>query len=122
TIQTRSKDIEDWFSQIKPDNKVFLHFCYDDFQGKDNHLREVLKGIESKGFHNKIVLPYEGMDKKTVEKRARQKGIGESKVGVKIDRVVELEQPTALWTSKHDKIVDDYEKSNQEEHVIIKKD
>jgi len=64
--------IEEWFSELDPDNgKVFLPFNADELRADHEKLRDVIHGIETKGFRNKIVLPYEGMDADTMEKTSK---------------------------------------------------
>jgi len=84
-VAGKKEDIEDWFNLIKQDYKIHLHFCYEDYT---EAFRRTIQKIEAKGFKNRIVLSYEGMDCVTMNKRAKQKGLGESKVGVDVPEFI----------------------------------
>jgi hypothetical protein len=64
--------IEDWFENLDPDNgKIYLPLNADELRADHEKLRQVIQGLETKGFRNKIVLPYEGMDSDSMNKQAK---------------------------------------------------
>jgi len=91
-----SEDVIDWFTKIEPDQKIYLHFCYEDYIKDNEKLRRELSKLEHLGFRNLIVREYEGLDKKTMEQRCKDRGFKHIK---------------PEWTEKHDKIVEiEYDK------------
>ena len=67
-----ASNVEEWFKGLNlNDCKVFLPCNADELRADHEKLRDVIHGLESRGFRNKIVLPYEGMDADTMDKQSR---------------------------------------------------
>jgi len=75
-----SEDVIEWFTKIKPDQKVYLHLCYEDYIKNNEKLRRELDKLERMGFKNLIVREYEGLDRKTMEQRCKDRGFKTVKV------------------------------------------
>jgi hypothetical protein len=68
--------LEECFSKLTNDGtKVFLQYTYEDLKEDHEKLRQEIQGLESKGWRNLIVLPFEGMDDKTIELRVQDLGL-----------------------------------------------
>jgi hypothetical protein len=68
--------LEDWFDSIRPaGQKVFLPFSYEDLSQDKELLRQKIQGLETKGWRNLIVLPFEGMTDKSIAERVRDLGL-----------------------------------------------
>jgi len=66
--------LEERFDSIQPEGyKVFLALSYEDLL--DGNVYDLIKGLESQGWRNLIVLPFEGMTDKDIEKRIKKLGI-----------------------------------------------
>jgi hypothetical protein len=73
-VTVNSKDsLVTWFENINPNDgyKVFLQFTNEDLTKDNERLRQEIQGLESKGFRNLIVLPFEGMRDSTVDERLK---------------------------------------------------
>lgn len=71
-VTVNSKDnLVTWFENINPDDgyKVFLQFTNPDLNKDNERLRQEIQGLESRGFRNLIVLPFEGMKDSTIDQR-----------------------------------------------------
>jgi hypothetical protein len=66
-------DLLTWFSPIDEEVKIHLHFCYEDYLKDHEKLRKEIQRLELGGYKNRIVLDYEGLDRKTMESRAADK-------------------------------------------------
>jgi len=75
-----SEDVIEWFTKIEPDQKVYLHFCYEDYIKDNEKLRRELAKLEHLGFRNLIVREYEGLDRKTMEQRCKDRGFKTVKI------------------------------------------
>lgn len=68
--------LEDRFEPITPSGmKVFLPYSFEDLKDNNEHLRGVIQGLESKGWRNLIVLPFEGMTDASIEKKVKELGL-----------------------------------------------
>lgn len=67
------KQTDDYLLQLfaKADNKIktYLHFTNEDLTANNENLRKQIQKVEEVGFKNQVVLPFEGMDQKTIEER-----------------------------------------------------
>src|SRR3546814_7461384 len=60
---------------IDEDVKIHLHFCYEELytkEGGGDKRQKELKMLNAGGYKNRIVLDYEGLDRKTMEERDRK--------------------------------------------------
>jgi len=65
-----ASSLEERFETISPEgSKVFLPFSNEDLVKDNERLRQVIQGLESNGWRNLIVLPFEGMTDKSIEDR-----------------------------------------------------
>ena len=65
-------DLLTWFSPIDEEVKIHLHFCYEDYLKDHEKLRKEIQRLELGGYKNRIVLDYEGLDRKTMSERAKK--------------------------------------------------
>jgi len=67
-----ASSLEERFETISPEgSKVFLPFSNEDLVKDNERLRQVIQGLESNGWRNLIVLPFEGMTDKSIEDRVK---------------------------------------------------
>lgn len=68
--------LKERLDSIKPEGyKVFLSLSYEDLLEDNEREREVLKGLESKGWTGLIVLPFEGMTDARIEAEVTKRGL-----------------------------------------------
>ena len=75
TVKVDAKaDLVQQFTKIdnKDRIKIFLPFTVQDLVANNEKLRREIQKVESLGFKNLIVLPYEGRDKQEVEFKAKK--------------------------------------------------
>ena len=75
TVKVDAKaDLVQQFTKIdnKDHIKIFLPFTVQDLVENNEQLRRDIQKVESLGFKNLLVLPYEGRDKQEVEFRAKK--------------------------------------------------
>jgi len=63
------------FDSKKTDQRIYLPFTSDDLIANNAQIRDEITKVESLGFRNQVVLPFEGSDSKTIEYRAKDAGI-----------------------------------------------
>ncbi len=100
--------LEERFDSIQPEGyKVFLALSYEDLLDDNERARDILKGLESKGWTGLIVLPFEGMTDADIDKRIKKLGIKPklSPEGLSTDRTIEL--PTDSNVVKGQEVKDD---------------
>lgn len=84
----KSDDLVEQFTKIdnKDGIKIFLPFCVEELAADNEKKRKEIQKVESLGFRNLIVLPYEGRDEKTLNFKAKEAGIEEnSKENLKVN-------------------------------------
>jgi len=69
--------VEDWFKDVEDDIKIYLPLMYHEVVGNKeaDRTRQKLDKLNSTSHRNKIVLPYEGLDKPGLEQKKRVLGI-----------------------------------------------
>ena len=55
--------------------KIYLPFTVEQLAANNEQLRREIQKVESLGFKNLIVLPYEGRDEQTIRQKAKEAGI-----------------------------------------------
>jgi hypothetical protein len=92
--------LEEWFKDLDPEEgKIFLPCNADELRANNEKLRQVIQGLETKGFRNKIVLPYEGMDANEMGKLVKIYR-PELKMSIVESQADEETQPVKLPTAK----------------------
>jgi hypothetical protein len=84
--------LEEQLDKVTNDGtKVFLHYTYEDLKEDKEKLRQEIQGLESKGWRNLIVLPFEGMNDDVIELRVQDLGLKfvSDKVDVKVQGGIE---------------------------------
>jgi hypothetical protein len=67
-----ASSLEERFDSIRPEGqKVFLPLSNEDLVKDNERLRQVIQGLESNGWRNLIVLPFEGMTDKSINDRVK---------------------------------------------------
>jgi len=70
-----SNSLIEWLTKIEPkDQKIYLHFCYEDYTKDHEKLRLEIQKAERLGFRNLLVKEYEGMDRRTMEQMSKFHG------------------------------------------------
>lgn len=80
-IKVSGSDLVQNFTKFDPknDDRIYLPFSADELSANNEQIRKDIQKVESLGFKNQIVLPFEGDIKKDVEYRAKdtvEKGEG----------------------------------------------
>jgi hypothetical protein len=63
------------FTKVGQDRKTHLHLPHEVLSSNHEQYRKEIRKLELMGYKNLIVLPYEGLDWKTLTERARKAGI-----------------------------------------------
>jgi|GEM_PF-3444431 len=77
-VKVTGSDLVQNFTQFdskKQDQRIYLPFTSDDLVANNAQIRDEITKVESLGFRNQVVLPYEGNDNKTIKYRAVDAGI-----------------------------------------------
>ena len=80
-VKVSGNDLVENFTKFDPkkDSRIYLPFTVEELVANNEQLRKDITKVESLGFKNQIVLPYEGDDKKTIAYRAKQAGVDNEK-------------------------------------------
>ncbi len=101
-VKVTGNDLVQNFTQFdskKTDQRIYLPFTSDDLVANNAQIRDEITKVESLGFRNQVVLPYEGNDNKTIKYRAIDAGI-EKNSGEVLKGEVNIDQNKPYTTVK----------------------